>query len=45
VVVGAMEPEVQSQVGMEVDQEVGCHWRDSGDLDFGLNPHNLPRPV
>jgi hypothetical protein len=40
-----MEPDVQSQVGMEVEQEVGCHWGVPEDLDLDLKLHNLPRPV
>ena len=38
----AMEPEVHSQVGMEVEREVGCHWQG---LPGDLKPDNQPRPV
>ena len=39
------EPEVGSQVGMEVEQEVGCHQGVPVDLNLNLKPHNLPSPV
>ena len=42
-VVVAMERDVQCQVGMEVEQEVGCDCGVPGDL--GLKPHDLPTPV
>ena len=45
VVVVAMEPEVEPQVGMEVEQEVVCHGHVPGDSNLNLMPDNLPRPV
>ena len=38
-----MELEVRSQVGKEVEQEVGCHQGVPVELD--LKPHSLPMPV